>query len=101
MARQASIEKNERRRKMATAASPKRLQLKAALKNRELSWEDRQALQDKLNAIPKNASPVRVRLRCALTGRPRGNFRKFGICRIKLRELGSSGMVPGLRKSSW
>ncbi|MEI6730566.1 MAG: 30S ribosomal protein S14, partial [Pseudomonadota bacterium] len=59
------------------------------------------AAQVKLAALPRNAAKVRVRNRCELTGRPRGNYRKFGLCRIKLRELGSFGQIPGLVKSSW
>ncbi len=86
---------------MSKQFSKKRAELKAIIMNKELQMEDRFAAQMKLSALPRNSAKTRVRNRCALTGRPRGNYRKFNLCRIKLRELGSFGQIPGLVKSSW
>ncbi len=101
MAKLSSIEKNNRRARMAKQFSKKRLALKAVIMNKELSMEERFTAQIKLAALPRNSAKNRVRNRCELTGRPRGNYRKFKLCRIKLRELGSFGQIPGLIKSSW
>lgn len=101
MAKLSSVEKNNRREKMAKKFSAKRLALKAVIMNKELSMEERFAAQMKLSALPRNGAKTRHRNRCELTGRPRGNYRKFKLCRIKLRELGSFGQIPGLIKSSW
>jgi len=101
VAKVSSIEKNNRRARMAKSQLGKRSALKAVIMDKELSMEERFAAQVKLAALPRNAAKVRVRNRCELTGRPRGNYRKFGLCRIKLRELGSFGQIPGLVKSSW
>ena len=79
----------------------KRLELKAILKNESVSWEERMMAQEKLQSIPRNASPVRVRKRCAITGRPRGYVGLFGISRIKFRELALQGVLPGVKKTSW
>ena len=78
-----------------------RERLKEAAKDPALSPEDRFNARLKLAQLPRNSAPVRQRLRCALTGRPRGNYRKFKICRIKLRELAAIGQIPGMVKSSW
>lgn len=101
MAKLSSVEKNNRRARMSKQFSKKRAELKAIIMNKELQMEDRFAAQMKLSALPRNSAKTRVRNRCALTGRPRGNYRKFNLCRIKLRELGSFGQIPGLVKSSW
>ena len=101
MAKQSSIEKNNNRAKFAKRQAPKRSALKAIVMNKELSMEERFAAQIKLSALPRNGAKTRHRNRCELTGRPRGNYRKFNLCRIKLRELGSFGQIPGLVKSSW
>ncbi len=101
MAKLSSVEKNNRRTRMSKQFSKKRAELKATIMNKELPMEERFAAQMKLSALPRNSAKTRVRNRCALTGRPRGNYRKFNLCRIKLRELGSFGQIPGLVKSSW
>ena len=101
MAKTSSIEKNERRRKLAKKHSAKRAKLKAIVYDKKLPIEDRFAAGLKLAQLPRNSSPNRVRNRCEMTGRPRGYFRKLKISRIALRELGSKGLVPGLVKSSW
>jgi small subunit ribosomal protein S14 len=79
----------------------KRAELMAVIQNAKASDEDRAAAREKLQALPRNASPVRLRNRCALTGRPRGFFRKFGLARNKLREIAMRGEIPGLTKASW
>ena len=86
---------------MAKQFSGRRERLKAAAKDPNLSPEERFNARLKLAELPRNASPVRQRLRCELTGRPRGNYRKFRVCRIKLRDLASMGQIPGMVKSSW
>lgn len=94
-------ERNKKRVKMNDAARGRRAKLKAIVMNRDLPIEERFAAQAKLNELPRNSSRVRIRNRCDLTGRPRGYYRKFRLCRNKLRELGSFGMIPGLIKASW
>lgn len=101
MAKLSSIEKNNRRARMAKQFSKKRAALKAVVMDKEATMEDRFAAQIRLSAMPRNSAKNRIRNRCELTGRPRGNYRKFKLCRIKLRELGSFGQIPGLVKSSW
>jgi small subunit ribosomal protein S14 len=75
--------------------------LKAAAKDSALSAEERFAARMKLAKMPRNGSTTRIRLRCELTGRPRGNYRKFGLSRIAVRDLASTGQIPGMVKSSW
>lgn len=87
--------------RLAKKYAAKRARLKAEAKNMNLSPEERFTARMKLASLPRNASPVRFRLRCQLTGRPRGNYRKFKISRIALRELASTGQIPGMIKSSW
>ncbi len=101
MAKTSSVEKNKRRARMAEKYAAKRAALKATVMNKNLTMEERFAAQVKLAALPRNSAKNRYRNRCELTGRPRGNYRKFKLCRIKLRELGSFGQIPGLIKSSW
>lgn len=101
MAKKSSIEKNNRRAKMAKSLGPKRAKLKAIIMDRELSFEDRLAAQAKLAQLPRNSAKVRHRNRCELSGRPRAFYRKFKLSRIALRDLGSFGQIPGLVKSSW
>jgi small subunit ribosomal protein S14 len=79
----------------------KRAELLAIINDAKLSDDDRMAARLKLQQLPRNASPSRQRNRCALTGRPRGVFRKFGLCRNKLREIAMRGEVPGMTKASW
>jgi small subunit ribosomal protein S14 len=101
MAKKSSIEKNQRRAKLARQQAPRRQRLKALALDRSLAPEERFAAQLKLAMLPRNGSATRVRNRCALTGRPRGFYRKFRLSRIALRELASSGQIPGMLKSSW
>jgi small subunit ribosomal protein S14 len=101
MAKKSSIEKNNRRAKMAKQTAPKRERLKAAARDRDAPPEERFQAQLKLAELPRNSSATRVRNRCALTGRPRAVYRKFKLSRIALRELASSGQIPGMTKSSW
>ena len=101
MAKKSAIERDKKRARMAKSYAAKRARLKAAAKDPAVSPEERFAARLKLAELPRNSSPVRQRLRCELTGRPRGNYRKFRLCRIVLRDLASMGQVPGMVKSSW
>jgi small subunit ribosomal protein S14 len=101
MAKKSSIEKNERRRKMAARDLKKRSDLKAIVMNRETSPEERMQAVFKLAELPRNGSKVRIRNRCEVTGRPRAFYRKLKMSRVALRELGNQGAIPGLVKSSW
>ena len=101
MAKKSSIEKNNRRRKMAKSQSGRRSRLKAIAMDKTRPMEERFAASLKLAVLPRNGSATRIRNRCEVTGRPRGVYRKFKMSRIALRELGSKGLVPGLVKSSW
>ena len=101
MAKTSAIEKNKHRAKLAASQRAKRAELKATVMNRELPVEDRFEATLKLAELPRNGAKVRVRLRCALTGRPRGNYRKFQLCRNALRDLASAGQIPGVVKASW
>ena len=101
MAKMAIINREEKRTKTVAKYAAKRAELFAIINNTKLSDEDRAAARIKLQALPRDASPTRQRKRCALTGRPRGVFSKFGLCRLKLRESAMRGEVPGMTKSSW
>lgn len=101
MAKTSSIQKNKRREALVKRSAAKRARLKGIAEDMSLTPEERFQARLKLAALPRNGSPVRVRLRCELTGRPRGNYRKFRLCRIKLRDLASEGKIPGVVKASW
>ena len=101
MAKQSSIQKNLFRKKLIKKYKSKRELLKTKIKSKNLTLEERISLQNKLNDLPRNGSAIRHRNRCEITGRPRGNYRKFGLSRIKLRELSMTGDLPGVVKSSW
>lgn len=101
MAKLSSIQKNLFRQKLIKKFKTKRESLKSKIKNKKISLEERISYQNKLNDLPRNGSSIRHRNRCEVTGRPRGNYRKFGLSRIKLRELSMSGNLPGVVKSSW
>ncbi|MCH7864293.1 MAG: 30S ribosomal protein S14 [Proteobacteria bacterium] len=101
MAKKSAIERNKKRIRLANKFAAKRAALKAAAKDQSLSPEERFNARIKLAELPRNSAPVRQRLRCKISGRPRGNYRKFQISRIALRELASSGQIPGMVKSSW
>ena len=101
MAKTSSVEKNNRRRRMAAQYAEKRKKLKAIADDMNKSREERFAARLKLAELPRNSSPTRIRNRCELTGRARGYYRKLKICRNQLRELAAQGLIPGLVKSSW
>ena len=101
MAKTSSVEKNNRRRKMAARYATKRAALKAIVMDQSKPIEERFRAQMKLAALPRNSAKVRIRNRCEVTGRPRAYYRKLKMSRIALRELGNFGLVPGLVKSSW
>ncbi len=101
MAKLALINREAKRRKTVAKYAAKRAELFALVNDQKLSDEDRVAAREKLQKLPRNASPVRLRNRCQLTGRPRGVFRKFGLGRNKLREIAMRGEIPGLTKASW
>jgi small subunit ribosomal protein S14 len=101
MAKMAVINREQKRREMVAKFAAKRALLIATIKNTKLSEEERDAARLKLQGLPRDSSPVRLRNRCALTGRPRGTFKKFGLGRIKLREFAMRGEIPGIVKASW
>jgi len=101
MAKKSVVERNKKRERLAKKFASRRATLKALAKDQSLTLEERFEARLKLAEIPRNASPVRQRLRCALSGRPRGNYRKFKLSRIALRDLASTGQIPGMVKSSW
>ncbi|MBY0329296.1 MAG: 30S ribosomal protein S14 [Acetobacteraceae bacterium] len=101
MAKTSSVEKNKRRERLAKLHAPKRAQLKGIVMDRSLPVEDRFEASIRLAQLPRNGAANRVRLRCEVTGRPRGNYRKFKLSRNMLRELANSGQVPGVTKASW
>lgn len=101
MAKVSSVEKNKSRAKKVEAKKATRRALKTVIMDRAASFEDRIAAVHKLAEMPRNSAANRIRNRCGVTGRPRGFYRKFGMSRISLRELGSQGMIPGLIKASW
>jgi small subunit ribosomal protein S14 len=101
MAKLSSINKNERRKKLVKKFANRYAKLRAQADDESLDESERLIARLKMAEIPRNGNPTRVRNRCATTGRPRGYYRKFGINRIELRELGNSGLIPGLTKSSW
>lgn len=101
MAKKSAVEKNQRRRRLVDQYAAKRAELNAIIHNKSASPEERFEATLKLAELPRNSSKIRVRNRCEVTGRPRGYYRKLGMSRIALRELGLAGDVPGLVKSSW
>jgi small subunit ribosomal protein S14 len=101
MSKKSSVEKNSRRRRLVKKFAGKRARLMAVANDESRPMEERFEARLKLAELPRNANPTRIRNRCEITGRPRGYYRKLGMSRIALRELGSKGLVPGLLKSSW
>ena len=101
MAKQSSIQKNFNRKNIVDKFKNRRQELKKKIMQKDLSMEERFKLQTKLNDLPRDSSKARVRNRCELTGRTRGVYRKFGLSRIKFRELSMAGSLPGVVKSSW
>ena len=101
MAKLSLINRDQKRRKLVKKFAKKREELEAILNNPKASEEVRFAARLKIQQLPRNANPTRLRNRCAMTGRPRGYFRKFGLSRNKLREIAMRGEVPGIVKASW
>tara|TARA_B100000768_G_C11089333_1_gene294257 strand:- start:27 stop:332 length:306 start_codon:yes stop_codon:yes gene_type:complete len=101
MAKTSAIQKNLKRIKLTKKFSKKRTALKKIIMNKELPLADRFEAQLKLNKLPKNSAKIRVVNRCEITGRPHGVYRKLKMSRIALREMASSGKIPGMTKSSW
>jgi small subunit ribosomal protein S14 len=101
MAKLALVNREQTRRKTVAKFAARRAALLATINDSKLSDEDRQEAREKMQQLPRNSSPVRLRNRCRLTGRPRGVFRKFGLARNKLREIAMRGEIPGLIKASW
>jgi len=101
MAKQSSVNKNNRRKKLVAQYAAKRKRLKAVANDLNKPAEERFAARLKLAQLPRNSSATRVRNRCELTGRARGYYRKLRVCRNMLRELASQGLIPGMVKSSW
>lgn len=101
MAKKSAVERDLKRATLAKRYAAKRAALKAQAKDESLSPEERFNARLKLAELPRNSAPNRQRLRCGLSGRPRGNYRKFKLSRIALRDLASRGEIPGVVKSSW
>jgi len=101
MSKLALINRQEKREKLVAKYAKKRAALEAIIDNARISDDDRFAARLKLQQLPRNANPTRLRNRCAITGRPRGVFRKFGLGRNKLREYAMRGEIPGIVKASW
>jgi len=95
------VNREVKRIRLVKKYAAKRIELKEIIKNMSLSEDERAVAREKLNKMPRDASPVRVRNRCSITGRPHGYYRKFGLGRNKLREAAMRGDVPGLVKASW
>ncbi|MFM2398442.1 MAG: ribosomal protein [Pseudomonadota bacterium] len=101
MAKLSLINREVKRAQLAAKFSAKRVALKAAVADQSKSEEERYAARLELQQLPRNSNPTRQRNRCAITGRPRGTFRKFGLGRIKIREAAMRGEIPGVVKASW
>jgi len=101
MAKTALINREQKRRDTVKKFAAKRAELNAIINNSKASDEERTEARDKLQKLPRDSSPVRLRNRCALTGRPRGVYSKFGLARNKLRDIAMRGEIPGVTKASW
>lgn len=101
MAKTSSVNRNTKRERMTARDKAKRAELKARVMDRTTPVEERFEATMKLAELPRNGAAVRVRLRCALTGRSRGNYRKFKLSRMMLRQMANTGMLPGVVKASW
>ena len=101
MAKTALVNREKKRRAAVSKYAARRKELQEIIRNQKVAPEDRYAAQLKLQQLPRDASPVRLRNRCALTGRPRGVYRKFGLARGKLRDIALRGEIPGVIKASW
>lgn len=101
MAKKSMIQRDLKRIKLNKSFDKKRQDLKEKMMDKEISLKDRIQIMSQLSKIPRNSAKCRQRNRCGVTGRPRAYYRKFGLSRIVLRDLASSGLIPGLKKSSW
>lgn len=101
MAKLSSIENNKKRQRMIASKAATRSALKEIISNKDTPFDERIAAVQKLSELPRNSSKVRYRLRCEITGRPRGVYRYFKMSRISLREFASAGLLPGVTKASW
>ena len=101
MAKKSMVQREIKRAKTVARYAEKRKRLKEIIRNPQSSHDEREAALAKLQSLPRNASPSRLRNRCSVTGRPKGYYRKFGLGRNKLREATMSGEIPGLSKASW
>ncbi len=101
MAKTSSINRNEKREKLVRKYAAKRAELKAKSNDGALSAEDRQSAREQLAKLPRNSSPVRLRMRCVVSGRPRAVYREFMLSRIAFREMALRGELPGIHKASW
>jgi small subunit ribosomal protein S14 len=101
MAKKSAIERNNKRRRLVERYAARRAALKELANDDLLPMEERFAARLKLAKLPRNSAKVRIRNRCEISGRPRGNYRKFKMSRIALRDLASTGQIPGMVKSSW
>lgn len=101
MAKVGFVNRQTKRERMSKNDAAKRAELKAKIINEELGFEERMEARNQLNKMRTNGSKIRLRNRCQITGRPRGVYRKFGLCRITFREMASDGKLPGVTKSSW
>ena len=101
MAKTSAINRQKKREKLVRKYAAKREELKRRSKDMSLSAEDRQEAREKLSKLPRNSSPVRLRTRCIVTGRPRAVYKKLGLSRIAFRELAHAGQLPGIHKASW
>ena len=101
MAKKSMLMRQRKRERMVKRYAAKRAALKELIRDPRTSDEDKATAQQQLQAMPRDSNPVRLRNRCAITGRPHGYYRKFGLSRTKLRETTMRGEVPGLRKASW
>jgi len=101
MAKKSKVVQNIRRHEIVKRYESKRKELKDIIKNPKTSLDEKKLAYIKLEKMPRDANPIRLRNRCSLTGRPRGFYRKFGLSRIALREMANNGLIPGIRKASW
>tara|TARA_Y100001960_G_C14411841_1_gene698546 strand:- start:235 stop:540 length:306 start_codon:yes stop_codon:yes gene_type:complete len=101
MAKQSKIAKNLQRHRLVDKYVEARKELKSIIKSPNTSFEEKKEAIRKLEKIPRDANPIRLRNRCSLTGRPRGFYRRFGLSRIALREMANNGLIPGVKKASW
>ena len=101
MAKKSKVVKNIQRQKLIDRFSVRRKELKSIIKNPETSVLEKGEAYQKLEKMPRDSNPIRVRNRCNLTGRPRGVYRRFGLSRISLREMANNGLIPGITKASW